>query len=83
MTRDELIGFLVSNYEADQELVWHTAAQGDVEFYVDAPITDEEWAAYCYDVYQGGDLFGDLAKVVANDFDSFRKFLEKKKNKED
>jgi len=72
MTRDKLIEFLLSNYEADQELLWTTAAQGDVDFYVDKPITDEEWAAYMKDVSTGGSVFDDLAQTIGRDFMAFR-----------
>jgi hypothetical protein len=72
MTRDKLIEFLLSNYEADQELLWTTAAQGDVNFYVDKHITNEEWAAYIDDVSNGGSVFDDLAQTIGRDFMAFR-----------
>lgn len=82
MTRDKLIDFLLANYEADQELLWTTAAQGDVDFYVDTPITDQEWAAYIEDVSTGGNVFDDIAQAIGRDFMAFREFLEEKKNEE-
>lgn len=72
MTRDKLIEFLLANYEADQELLWTTAAQGDVDFYVDGKITDQEWAAYIKDISTGGSVFDDLAQAIGRDFMAFR-----------
>lgn len=72
MTRDELIAFLEYNYSPDQLLIWHTAAQGDVEFYSDKRIQAEEWEAYCKDVAKGGDVYGDMALAIARDFMAFR-----------
>lgn len=72
MTRDKLIDFLLANYEADQELLWTTAAQGDVGFYVDGKITDQEWAAYIKDISTGGSIFDDLAQTIGRDFMAFR-----------
>lgn len=71
MTRDELIKFLMSNYEPDQKLIWHTATLGDVEFYVDKKITPSEWSDYTQDVMRGGDIYGDMAKAIANDFTAY------------
>lgn len=80
MTRDKLIEFLLANYEADQELLWTTAAQGDVDFYVDTPITNEEWAAYIKDVSTGGSVFDDLAQTIGRDFMAFREQVLEESN---
>ena len=72
MTRDKIIEFLLANYEADQELLWTTAAQGDLNYYVESPPTDEEWAAYIEDVSTGGSVFDDLAQTIGRDFEAFR-----------
>ena len=71
MTRDELISFLETNYAPDQELLWHTAAQGDVEFYTDRRITEVQWREYLKDVAKGGDIYGDMAQAIAADFMAF------------
>lgn len=76
MTREQLIDFLIENYAPDQELLWTTAAQGDVDFYVDGKITDEEWAAYIKDVSTGGSVFDDLAQTIGRDFMAFREERE-------
>jgi hypothetical protein len=73
MTRDDLVKFLQSNYEPDEQLVWQTISYEDLENGLDSA-TPEKWVAFVREQ----EYYGTLAeKFSDNAYNKFYEFLER------